>query len=40
MQERTPVIIERADWKVWLGEGDVTRAVPPPTRPLSRVWQR
>jgi putative SOS response-associated peptidase YedK len=37
-QERMPVIIERADWKVWLGEeeGDVTA----PLRRLATDWLR
>jgi putative SOS response-associated peptidase YedK len=39
IQERMPVIIDRADWKVWLGEeaGDATALLRPFADRL-RVW--
>ena len=40
IQERMPVIIERSDWKVWLGEedGDVTALLRPLAADRLRVW--
>ena len=40
IQERMPVIIERADWKVWLGEaeGDVTALLRPLPADRLRIW--
>jgi putative SOS response-associated peptidase YedK len=40
IQERMPVIIERADWKIWLGEGDgdVTALLSPLSPDRLRVW--
>ncbi len=39
-QQRMPVIIERADWKVWLGEedGDVTALFRPLSVDQLRIW--
>jgi putative SOS response-associated peptidase YedK len=40
IQERMPVIVERADWKVWLGEedGDVTALLRPLAADRLRIW--
>ena len=40
IQERMPVIIEKADWKVWLGEedGDVTALLRPLSVDQLRIW--
>jgi len=40
IQDRMPVIIERADWKVWLGEedGDVTALLRPSAADRLRIW--
>jgi putative SOS response-associated peptidase YedK len=36
-----PVIIEKADWSVWLGEteGDPAALLRPPHNDVLRVWQ-
>jgi putative SOS response-associated peptidase YedK len=40
IQERMPVIIEREDWKIWLGEeeGDVTALLRPLPSDRLRIW--
>jgi SOS response associated peptidase (SRAP) len=40
IQERMPVIIERADWQIWLGEGDgdVTALLSPLSPDRLRIW--
>jgi putative SOS response-associated peptidase YedK len=39
IQERMPVIIEKADWKVWLGEdGDVSALLRPLPMDRLRIW--
>ena len=40
IQERMPVIVERADWTVWLGEeeGDATSLLRPLPSCRLRVW--
>ena len=40
IQERMPVIIERKDWKIWLGEeeGDVTALLRPLPSDRLRIW--
>ena len=39
-QERMPVIIERTDWSLWLGEedGDVTTLLRPLPADRLRIW--
>ena len=39
-QERMPVIIERTDWSLWLGEedGDVTTLLRPLPADQLRIW--
>jgi putative SOS response-associated peptidase YedK len=41
IQDRMPVIIEKADWSVWLGEteGDPTALLRPVPYDVLRVWQ-
>ena len=41
IQPRMPVIIERADWPVWLGEadGDVTALLRPAPKDVLRLWR-
>jgi putative SOS response-associated peptidase YedK len=41
IQDRMPVIIERADWPVWLGEaeGDPAALLRPVPNDVLRVWQ-
>lgn len=40
IQERMPVIIEKADWRIWLGEkeGDVEALLTPLPFDRFRVW--
>jgi putative SOS response-associated peptidase YedK len=40
IQDRMPVIIERTDWPLWLGEadGDVTALLRPPPADQLRIW--
>ena len=40
IQPRMPVIIEKADWPVWLGEtkGDVAALMRPGLNDVLRVW--
>jgi putative SOS response-associated peptidase YedK len=40
IQERMPVIIDREDWKIWLGEeeGDVTALLRPLPSDRLRIW--
>jgi SOS response associated peptidase (SRAP) len=40
IQERMPVIIERKDWKIWLGEeeGEVTALLRPLPSDRLRIW--
>ena len=40
IQERMPVIIERTDWPLWLGEedGDVTTLLRPLPADRLRIW--
>jgi putative SOS response-associated peptidase YedK len=40
IQERMPVIVERVDWKVWLGEedDDVTALLRPLPADRLRIW--
>ena len=41
IQDRMPVIIERSDWPVWLGEadGDATRLLRAAPDDVLRTWQ-
>jgi hypothetical protein len=41
LQDRMPVIIERSDWPVWLGEvgGDATRLLRAAPDDVLRAWQ-
>ena len=41
IQDRMPVIIEKADWPVWLGgaEGDPAALLCPAPNDVLRVWQ-
>jgi putative SOS response-associated peptidase YedK len=40
IQDRMPVIVERADWPLWLGEadGDVTALLRPLPADRLRIW--
>ena len=40
IQERMPIIIERTDWSLWLGEddGDVTTLLRPLPADRLRIW--
>ena len=40
IEDRMPVIIERADWPVWLGEaaGDPSALLRPSPEDVLRVW--
>jgi putative SOS response-associated peptidase YedK len=41
IQDRMPVIIEKADWPIWLGEaeGDPAVLLRPASNVVLRVWQ-
>jgi putative SOS response-associated peptidase YedK len=41
IQDRMPVIVERADWPLWLGEadGDAARLLRPAAEDVLRFWQ-
>jgi putative SOS response-associated peptidase YedK len=41
IQDRMPVIIEKADWPVWLGEagGDPAALLRPAPKDVLRVWR-
>ena len=41
IQDRMPVIVERADWPLWLGEadGDAARLLRPVAEEVLRFWR-